>query len=597
MKNKLGIAWASFLLLAAGFLFFRSFSGLPLETNILKLLPKTESDPLSEQAYAQFERASSRKTVFLVGGGEREKAVLVAQAVHAQMVESELFESISFEVNPERTRQIYDVYFPHRNKLLSDQQRLALLKGEPGKIAERAVKSLMSPVSIGSAGLSTDPLFTFQEFLMELQSEASTFSLDENLVWTESPQGAYIVIVGVLKDNAFSLTAQAQFGEFYESAKNQAKETDSQLLSAGVIHHARAGAQSARRDISTIGVGSLLGLFALMLIAFRSLRPLVVSTLPILAGCLAALAVCVLVFEKVHLITLVFGSSLIGVSIDYSFHFFAERLGAGHSWNAQRGLRNIFPGISLGLLTSLAAYLSLAIAPFSGLRQIALFSSVGLAAAYISVVVWYPALLSQPGAVGVPWTLTWSRSYLKWWPTGETKAARYVLVLCCVVMSIYLGLTLRADDDVRTFQSSPQRVIDEEELVKSLVGTSSGSQFFIVRGDNEDEVLIAEEKLISLLDKQVAEGALAGYRAISKVLPSATRQRENYELLRSQALDPESPFSGYLTEMGFEDQIIESYRKAFLNESPGTLSVEEWLASPFRDLYGDLWMQTEDDAL
>ncbi|MFA0566654.1 hypothetical protein AB4559_23560, partial [Vibrio sp. 10N.222.51.C8] len=41
--------------------------------------------------------------------------------------------------------------------------------------------------------------------------------------------------------------------------------------------------------------------------------------------------------------------------------------------------------------------LGLLVAPFPGLQQLALFSSIGLIAAYASVVCWYPVLAVKPG--------------------------------------------------------------------------------------------------------------------------------------------------------------------------------------------------------
>ncbi|MCV5887103.1 MMPL family transporter, partial [Escherichia coli] len=96
------------------------------------------------------------------------------------------------------------------------------------------------------------------------------------------------------------------------------------------------------------------------------------------------------IFGKVHLFSLVFAASLIGVSIDYAFHYLTERLAAGNEWDSEQGLKHIFIAITLGLITSLIGYLGMLVAPFPGLQQLALFSSIGLIAAYITVVAWYP---------------------------------------------------------------------------------------------------------------------------------------------------------------------------------------------------------------
>ncbi|TOE88711.1 hypothetical protein CGJ35_26930, partial [Vibrio parahaemolyticus] len=92
---------------------------------------------------------------------------------------------------------------------------------------------------------------------------------------------------------------------------------------------------------------------------FRSVMPLSLALLSITIGLLVALSVTTWIFGKVHLFSLVFGASLIGVSIDYAFHYLTERLAAGNEWDSEQGLKHIFIAITLGLITSLIGYLGM----------------------------------------------------------------------------------------------------------------------------------------------------------------------------------------------------------------------------------------------
>ncbi len=119
----------------------------------------------------------------------------------------------------------------------------------------------------------------------------------------------------------------------------------------------------ANREINTIGWGSLAAVLLLVWLAFRSLRPILLVAASLLIGCGVALAVTVLVFGKVHVLTLVFGASLVGVAEDYGIHWFASRQAepADRRWKL---LRHLLPGLWLALLTSALAYLALGLAPF-----------------------------------------------------------------------------------------------------------------------------------------------------------------------------------------------------------------------------------------
>ena len=66
----------------------------------------------------------------------------------------------------------------------------------------------------------------------------------------------------------------------------------------------------------------MIGIVALILLTLGSIRYLWVALIPIFVGVLGGLVVCLLVFSKLHVITVVFGASLVGVCIDYCLHFF-----------------------------------------------------------------------------------------------------------------------------------------------------------------------------------------------------------------------------------------------------------------------------------
>ena len=96
-------------------------------------------------------------------------------------------------------------------------------------------------------------------------------------------------------------------------------------------------------------------------------RPIVLVTLSLAVGCAAALTVTDLLFGQVHVLTLVFGATLIGVAEDYGIHYFAARQGHPVDRRWQQ-LAEILPGLTLALATSGIAYLALGLAPFPGLR-------------------------------------------------------------------------------------------------------------------------------------------------------------------------------------------------------------------------------------
>jgi len=99
-------------------------------------------------------------------------------------------------------------------------------------------------------------------------------------------------------------------------------------------------------------------------------------------------------FGSVFLFTLVFGASLIGISVDYAFFYYSEKLLADANWTPKIGLNRIFKGTTLGLLNVVIAFLVIAIAPFPGLHQLAVFGIIGLAVSYLTVICFFPYIIN-----------------------------------------------------------------------------------------------------------------------------------------------------------------------------------------------------------
>jgi predicted exporter len=163
-----------------------------------------------------------------------------------------------------------------------------------------------------------------------------------------------------------------------------------------------------------------------MLAVFRSVRPILLGVMTVAIGLATAFTAVVLTYRELHLITLVFGASLIGEAIDYSIQYFAIHAGSGRDWEPGRALAAVRPGLTLALATSLLGYIALWLTPFSAISQIALFALVGLVAAWLSVVLLLPALLRRPhphdlSALSVP-----AGRLVEWWLSRVGRGAAAV---------------------------------------------------------------------------------------------------------------------------------------------------------------------------
>lgn len=90
----------------------------------------------------------------------------------------------------------------------------------------------------------------------------------------------------------------------------------------------------------------------------------------------------VVLFGEVHILTLVFGATLLGICVDYVFHMLCATA-TGLS-GPEAGEKLLKP-LSLSLLTTGIGYAVMIFSPMPGLRQMAVFCIAGLMAAYCNM--------------------------------------------------------------------------------------------------------------------------------------------------------------------------------------------------------------------
>src|SRR5262249_30038090 len=124
------------------------------------------------------------------------------------------------------------------------------------------------------------------------------------------------------------------------------------MESSGVSRYTVFAEKGIRNDIQRISLLSTVGVVVLFILIFRSVRYVFLGLVPLLAGPLCAMAVSLKLFGSIHGLTLAFGSSLIGVGIDYAEHYFSHYTVAPDPEGPEAAFRHLWPGLALGALTT-----------------------------------------------------------------------------------------------------------------------------------------------------------------------------------------------------------------------------------------------------
>jgi predicted exporter len=559
------------------------------DTDILALLPVQERDPVLRQAFTHMVDAAQQRVIVLVGAPKWDDAKRAADAYRAVLgAHGDVLEPAKLD---DATQNDWLAPFQKHSLSLLTAQQETQLRTQPAQFwTDAALRKLYSAFDGPKLGtFQDDPFGLFGGWVQQRAQETPVRPRDGRLFVADAER-QFVLMPLTLKAPAFSMTAQETVLPLLETAAAAARRAApaAQVITAGVVLHAAAAGRQASFEMSTIGAGSLAGIVLLMWLTFHSLKPIALILLSIGIGFLGSLSICWIVFERIHLLTLVFGASLIGVAQDYGIYFLCNRLSADHALDSSSLLKRLLPGLFLTLLTTVIGYLGLALTPFPGLRQMAVFSALGLVFSWLTVVCWFPFLVGA-GALGSGTLAQRNGAALARWPRLQMNRGS-VAALLVFVLGAGFGISrLGVNDDIRLLQTPSKHLVSDQVKLGKLLDASTPVQFFLVRGASAEIVLQREESLKRRLDPLVAAQRISGYQALSNWVPSASTQAGRRALIDATLLAEGGPLTQLAAKIG-EDANWAAQTRAHLRASGSLLTVDAFLATPASEPWRHLWL-------
>ena len=394
MRVAMAVLWLALVTAALAHLGVRIDNGVELGTDLLALLPAEDRDPALRRSNEIIADNIGRRVLFLVGHPERAEARRAAAAMAKDLGASGLLLDSSPTAEPGGLRRLGRVYFAHRRGLLTEEERRLFRDGKGDVVANRALAQVFGFAGAASADLlRNDPFLLLPAFLASLPTPASRMAMDDEMLSVRDDGATWIMLTYRLIGEPYAMRGQKRLTDRIDAitAKLRAGAPGLRFLKLGTVFFAHSGGQSAMGDTTRIGIAALAAVVVIVIVVFRALGPLWHSLLAIGVGVACAFSLSLAIFREVHVMALLFGSSLIGTTVDYCMHYFCE-IFAGDGAGPWDRLRRVLPGLSLGIVTTLIGYSILLLAPFSGLHQIAVFSAAGMLASFATVVLWLPFL-------------------------------------------------------------------------------------------------------------------------------------------------------------------------------------------------------------
>lgn len=562
MKKTTALSLLYGLFLAVTLAIFIGFlhQGQWLQTDLRTLLPEDQGwRQVQIEADKRQEQQLNRQLIALVGHASSEKAFELAENMAKTWQASGYFSQVDAKIQPNLTalrQEIQQLSFATLPKAIRQQ-----LLQKPSDYFQHYAEQLANPFGQSNLlpleqdwlGLGRFVINSEQPGKLQWNAEnGMLFIVDKDITW--------VLLRGKLTAQEW-LNPSVELPALLTQNRHILSAEKGKMLVAGTALFAIDAKQKAESEstlMSSLGISLTL---LLLLVMFRSLKILWLF-LPIAVGMLVGVTATLLVFEHIHILTIVIGTSLVGVLIDFPLHWFAGTL-FQVNWQGKIAIAKLRFTFMLSLLVTLLGYGLLAFTDLPVLKQTALFSAVALVGAVLTTQLCLPFLMGRYQGKSL---LEKRKGYHKVRSIFEKfsafKGNRW---LALILLMITLGGIYRSQwqDDIRHWVAMPKTMLQEMQQIGQLTGFDLGSQSFLITAENDEALLQKEAELTAkLAQEKVDFSALTQWISSQQMQQNFARQLDQKIQLEDYAI---------LVELGIPAEAITQSLQSLVKNTPLTL--------------------------
>ena len=369
-----------------------------------------------------------------------------------------------------------------------------------------------------------DPLGGVWEPLKALRgAQGDSIVDDDGVLFTADHLHAFVFVE--TRSSPFDSHAQYEFRATLERWMTSSAPPAARMQTAGTAQFAMASEAQIKRDVNRIGIISTIGILVIFLALFGSLRLIFVGFVPMLFGSAVAVLACQALFGEIHGITIAFGTSLLGVGLDYVEHYYAHFV-LTPTVPAATTMKQVAPSLVLGAVTTIIGFVGIGASGLMGLRQMAAFSVIAIiasmAATYWMVPPWMPAQYRPPPTLGLVNRAVLAllvRLTRRTW----SRAARWIALGGAVIATLVALRAAKFSDNVNMLVSDSGPHVEEDHAVRSRLGPESSS-FAVVTAADDEALLALLGHATAELERARAAGNLTSFVPLGQLLPSRAEQ-------------------------------------------------------------------------
>lgn len=558
--NKKVIFWLIVHLSIILLFLFRFNYRAKIETNFLSIAPKFEESGHFQNSIETFFLQNSSEIKILIESYDFDKAK--NSAIEIENYIKQNFENVAVNLYSKNYDDILETIIKYKYQLISKDIREALLNNQASRVAEEGIANFYSPFFIPIVdNIEDDPFFVLNSKLIELLQNNNNIETRDGINFINY-EGKFNVSLNMDIDK--KIDSMIFFDRLTELLRKMENDEEIKIYISGVPIHAYYSQKSAQKEITIISAVSLIFICLIFLFIFKSVKPYIISMISIAVSSATSFFLLSILLDSIHIFAFVFGTSLIGVSLDYSIHFITEWY---NEKDKKEVLRKILPSMSLSFMTTIASYFALSLTSLSLLKQTALFSIFGLASSFLTVIIIYPIIFKNDNRFLRENILNKTKNILAGYVDFLNIKFVLFLTIFVILISIINIPKLKVNFSSNQLYNPPDFLTYNETEIYKRLNSSLSRNIIISRGNSLNEALENEETL---------ENYFTNYRALSKIFYSKSRQIENIKLVEDNLM----PLLKKQTEdLGFDNEIYNKIKSEFESVKNEFLNIEDLIES------------------
>ena len=394
VTQRRGVVWLVVALLAALSLIIL-ITRLRLDTEVLNLLPAKFQSVQGLKVYNS-EFAQTRELTFALACQPddvdrlEEFAPVFAERLRQQPWCTRVLSGSPME-SPQGISDLQNIAVPLLLNLEPQAFADTIAILQPTKLQERLAR-LHEEIEAGSPRpefeLKLDPLGVIAPALKPFAGNAS---LEQDQPLTSPDRTMRLVLAVTNQPGIGAFDCQRlmdQVNDFRAHAGQDWEGGPLQILVTGRSAYVAEISRSMRHDIVVTLLGSMLLVGGVFFAGFHRWLPLVGMGFSLLLCCLVALAIGLLIFRELNMVTIGMCAILIGLGVDFAILIFgryqqARFEGSEHPTAIVEAIANLGRAIFFGALTTAVGFLALLLAGSAGFTQLGVLIAIGIIVAAV----------------------------------------------------------------------------------------------------------------------------------------------------------------------------------------------------------------------